>query len=294
MRLRGPSTDGHRDSFGRLRRGRCTVDIGDTVWTNAGGLHNVKFDDGSFEQPADLQGNSWTVSRTFDSAGTYRYYCELHGDINGAGMSGTVTVNPASTEPPPVPIPSPVPPRGRAPRRRRRRRARRARRARYDRGGVISLLHEPDPLPRWTRPHGRERLRSRLSEPATVRIAFERLVTGRRRGAPVSRPSPRNRRAPLHPPARGRHPIRTDREAGDNTVAFSGRIGRLALRPGRRATISATDAAGNRSRTKDKVFRVLAAWASCGSEAGAGRDAAAAPQPLGGMFVLLRKTFSGS
>ena len=145
-----------------------TVDIGDTVtWTNAGGLHNVKFDDGSFEQPADPQGNSWTVSRTFDSAGTYRYYCELHGDINGAGMSGTVTVNPASTEPPPVPIPSPVPPPGDGHHAGAGAAAAPAEPAAPDTtaGGDLSLLHEPDPLPRWTRPHGRERLPIRSPSP---------------------------------------------------------------------------------------------------------------------------------
>ena len=43
-----------------------TVSPGETVtWTNAGGLHNVKFDDGSFEQPADPSFPNWTVSGTF-------------------------------------------------------------------------------------------------------------------------------------------------------------------------------------------------------------------------------------
>jgi plastocyanin len=52
-----------------------TVDIGDTVtWHNEGGFHNVKFDDGSFEQPADVQSDNWTVSRTFNSAGSFGYY----------------------------------------------------------------------------------------------------------------------------------------------------------------------------------------------------------------------------
>jgi hypothetical protein len=43
--------------------------------------------------------------------------------------------------------------------------------------------------------------------------------------------------------------------AGVSRVAFSGRIGKL--RPGRyRATLIATDAAGNRSRPKRVAFRV--------------------------------------
>jgi plastocyanin len=70
-----------------------TVNPGETVtWTNSGGVHNVKFDDGSFEQPADPSTAPWTVSRSFDTPGTFRYYCELHGGPNGVGMSGTVTV----------------------------------------------------------------------------------------------------------------------------------------------------------------------------------------------------------
>ena len=71
----------------------ATVNQGETVtWTNGGGLHNVKFDDGSFEQPASGDSSPWTVSRSFDTPGTFRYYCEVHGGPNGAGMSGTVTV----------------------------------------------------------------------------------------------------------------------------------------------------------------------------------------------------------
>jgi hypothetical protein len=46
--------------------------------------------------------------------------------------------------------------------------------------------------------------------------------------------------------------------AGANTKGFSGRIGRKSLKPGRyRATLVATDAAGNHSRTKRLRFRVV-------------------------------------
>jgi plastocyanin len=71
-----------------------SINAGDTVtWTNNSGVHNVHFDDGSFDQPANASSPPWTVSRTFASAGTFRYYCELHGGPNGSGMSGTVWVN---------------------------------------------------------------------------------------------------------------------------------------------------------------------------------------------------------
>jgi plastocyanin len=74
-----------------------TVSAGQKVtWTNAGGTHNVKFDDGSYEEPPS-PGTGWTESRTFPVAGTYTYYCEQHVD---QGMTGTVVVTPASTTAP--------------------------------------------------------------------------------------------------------------------------------------------------------------------------------------------------
>jgi plastocyanin len=78
-----------------------TINQGETVtWTNSGGgEHNVVFEDGSFTQPASPSTESWTVSRTFGVAGTFRYYCARH-----TSMTGTVNVNPA---PPPGGTPPP-------------------------------------------------------------------------------------------------------------------------------------------------------------------------------------------
>jgi plastocyanin len=71
-----------------------TVNLSDSVtWNNTGGFHNVHFDDNSFVQPSSASFDSWSVSRTFTTAGTFRYYCDIHGAPNGVGMSGTVTVN---------------------------------------------------------------------------------------------------------------------------------------------------------------------------------------------------------
>jgi plastocyanin len=88
-----------------------TVDLGDTVtWNNGGGFHNVKFDDGSFEQPGDPDLAQWTVERTFDAPGHHRYYCEQHGGPNGAGMAGTVHVRDATgnlPEPPGLSVTAP-------------------------------------------------------------------------------------------------------------------------------------------------------------------------------------------
>lgn len=69
-----------------------TIAPGDTaVFHNGdGGFHNVKFDDGQFEQPADPS-PSWParVARTFPTAGKFTYQCEQHGPF---GMKGTILV----------------------------------------------------------------------------------------------------------------------------------------------------------------------------------------------------------
>jgi plastocyanin len=76
-----------------------TVPPGTTVnWENRGGIHNVKFEDGKFEQPADPGATPWRVWRKFDDAGVYRFYCEMHGGPGGQGMSGTIVVE-AGAEP---------------------------------------------------------------------------------------------------------------------------------------------------------------------------------------------------
>lgn len=77
-----------------------TIKPGESVtFRNQGGFHNVKFDDGQFEQPADPSFSPWEAKRTFPSEGEFKYYCEQHGGPNGVGMSGTVLVT-ASGQPP--------------------------------------------------------------------------------------------------------------------------------------------------------------------------------------------------
>jgi plastocyanin len=48
--------------------------------------HNVTFDDGS--SIASSTQSTGTFTRTFNTAGTFKYHCTIH----GAGMSGQVTV----------------------------------------------------------------------------------------------------------------------------------------------------------------------------------------------------------
>jgi plastocyanin len=70
------------------------INQGDTVtWNNAGGLHNVHFDDNSYDMPATPSTAAWSVNRTFTAPGMFRYYCEVHGGPNGSGMSGLVWVD---------------------------------------------------------------------------------------------------------------------------------------------------------------------------------------------------------
>jgi plastocyanin len=70
------------------------VNTGQMVtWNNGGGVHNVHFDDNSYVQPPTAQSGNWSVSRTFTTAGNFKYYCDLHGGPNGVGMSGTVQVS---------------------------------------------------------------------------------------------------------------------------------------------------------------------------------------------------------
>jgi plastocyanin len=75
-----------------------TIDMGDTVtWNNAGGTHNVEFDDGSYTEPSNPRPDDWSVNRTFDTPGTFRYHCGFH----GPAMSGVVKVRDASGNVPP-------------------------------------------------------------------------------------------------------------------------------------------------------------------------------------------------
>jgi hypothetical protein len=64
------------------------------TWNNTGGLHNVHFDDNSYTMPASPSSSLWSVSRTFPNVGSFRYYCDIHGEPGGAGMSGIVNVTP--------------------------------------------------------------------------------------------------------------------------------------------------------------------------------------------------------
>jgi plastocyanin len=93
------------DSSNQFKLASVTVNQGEMVtWNSTGDFHNVHFDDNSYVHPPTPQPVPWTASRTFNSAGTFGYYCEAHGGAGGVGMSGTVVVNASGggASPPPT------------------------------------------------------------------------------------------------------------------------------------------------------------------------------------------------
>jgi plastocyanin len=217
-----------------------TIDVGDTVtWNNIGGEHNVHFDDGSFDQPANPADSRWTVQRTFNTPGGFSYVCEEH-----SNMTGTVTVNAAGpgsgtgtqTDPDgPGPGPGSGPgPGGDSTRPSVTRFA--LSRTRFRVGGDATARGARKRTKRGSA------FRFRLSEAADVRIAIARAVRRGGRTRYVARGSLRRRNL----------------DAGPASISFSGRIGRAALAAAAyRATITATDDAGNRSLPKRASFRVV-------------------------------------
>ena len=72
--------------------GTLTVAVVTTVvWTNnESARHTVTADDGSFGSGTLAEGDVFEF--TFDTPGTYAYYCRFHGGAGGDGMSGVITV----------------------------------------------------------------------------------------------------------------------------------------------------------------------------------------------------------
>ena len=84
---------------------RVAVLPGESVtWQSAGTIesHNVHFDDQI--DPLGRPSASFSGSRQFPAAGTFRYRCDVH-----ASMTGTVFVNATGTVPTPTPVPTASP-----------------------------------------------------------------------------------------------------------------------------------------------------------------------------------------
>lgn len=88
-----------------------TVNVGDTItWQNGDQTtHTATADDGSFNT-GDVAAGASSNAVTFNTPGTFAYYCKYHGAAGGAGMSGTIVVQAASQ-----PQPTAAPTQGAAP-----------------------------------------------------------------------------------------------------------------------------------------------------------------------------------
>ncbi len=74
----------------------ATIKVNDTVtWEFSGGPHTVTQGTSPGNPPSPLfnsgSQSSGTFTFTFDTPGTYQYFCEFH---FGMGMTGTITVEP--------------------------------------------------------------------------------------------------------------------------------------------------------------------------------------------------------
>lgn len=77
-----------------------TIEEGTTVvWKDEKGRHTIVADDGSFK--SEVLPPDGEFRRTFERAGSYPYFCSLHGEAGGKDMAGTVTVTPRRTRPSP-------------------------------------------------------------------------------------------------------------------------------------------------------------------------------------------------
>ena len=83
-----------------------SINIGDTItWTNDGpSPHTVTADNGNFD--AGNLDKGATFSHTFDTAGTFAYYCKYHGSKGGVSMAASVTVGAAAGAAPAAATPS--------------------------------------------------------------------------------------------------------------------------------------------------------------------------------------------
>jgi plastocyanin len=81
----------------RFEPANVTIEVGQTVkwnWPSGSLQHNVVPDGDDPALSGPLANGPEEYSFTFNTAGTFDYYCANHGGPGGSGMSGTVTVNP--------------------------------------------------------------------------------------------------------------------------------------------------------------------------------------------------------
>jgi hypothetical protein len=97
-----------------------------------------------------------------------------------------------------------------------------------------------------------------LSELSTLKIAIQRKQPGRKVKGKCVKPRRANRKRPRCTRFVPKGTLTRRQKVGKVQIAFSGRVGKTALRPGAyRALLTATDPAGNRSKRGTVAFRIV-------------------------------------
>jgi hypothetical protein len=98
-----------------------------------------------------------------------------------------------------------------------------------------------------------------LSKDARVTLTIEQATAGRKKGRTCAKPSRSNRKGKRCVRYAKKGTLTRSGQKGQNEVAFSGRIGSKALKPGHyRVGIAGTDSAGQTGATQYGKFTVLA------------------------------------
>ena len=97
-----------------------------------------------------------------------------------------------------------------------------------------------------------------LSEAAKVIVAIDKQTVGRKDGSACVKATKKNRDGKKCKLYKSSGAFAVDAISGENLHAFSGRIGTKSLKPGKyRATLTATDDAGNKSNVETLTFKVV-------------------------------------
>lgn len=88
--------------------GTITIQVGTAIdFPNTGKEpHTATADDGSWDSGNVNGGDSFSF--TFNSAGTFPYFCKYHGTAGGVGMAGTIIVEAAAAAPAATTAPAPT------------------------------------------------------------------------------------------------------------------------------------------------------------------------------------------
>ncbi|HEY7629579.1 MAG TPA: hypothetical protein VH817_02700 [Thermoleophilaceae bacterium] len=120
------------------------------------------------------------------------------------------------------------------------------------RGGAATARKKKRAAPKGTT------ISYRLSEAATVEFTIRRKSSGRKVGKSCKRPTRRNGSRKRCTRFLKQGTFTQGGTAGANSEPFSGKLGRKLLKPGSyRLTITATDPAGNRSKSVSRSFRIV-------------------------------------